>query len=292
VVVDSYLWRKSYLWPELAGLYFNVYQGKSSEWGTSPRYAYWTSHLPKLLLSALPLSIVGFLLDQRIRDLLFPFLTFIGLIGGLEHKEWRFIIYAVPAFNVAAARGARWMVSRPKGTLHGRLLFLAVPALLGLNILLTYALTLAAMNNYPGGQALALFHQLYPQYPPVHVHISNLAAQTGASLFLQLNAVPFPPAVYRRKDYRQGSSWTYNKTESLTIEDLTGSKSITHLIAESKPDEYVQRHWKVVESVESFKQWKLDWDIMKLRSSELTRERLANVIQMHKEEKLWILERK
>lgn len=182
------------------------------------------------------------------------------------------------------------MVSRPKSTLRGRLLFLAVPTLLGTNIVLTCVLTLTSINNYPGGQALTLFHEFYPRYPRAHVHISNLAAQTGASLFLQLNAAPLPPAVYGRKDYHR-QSWTYNKTESLTIEELTGSKSVTHLIAESKPDTYVQRHWKVVASVEGFKQWKLDWAILKLRPSELATERLANAVKMYKEEKLWILER-
>lgn len=33
VVVDSYFWQKWPLWPELYGIYFNVVQGKSAEWG-------------------------------------------------------------------------------------------------------------------------------------------------------------------------------------------------------------------------------------------------------------------
>lgn len=35
VIVDSYFWQQWPLWPELYGLYFNVIQGKSSEWGVS-----------------------------------------------------------------------------------------------------------------------------------------------------------------------------------------------------------------------------------------------------------------
>ena len=127
VLVDSYFWQQWPLWPELYGIYFNVILGKSSEWGVSlrratsnsstdsgswqvePFHMYLSSYLPKLLLSSLPLSGLGFLLDQRVRSLLIPYLAFIGIINGLAHKEWRFVIYVVPAFNIAAARGAAWL---------------------------------------------------------------------------------------------------------------------------------------------------------------------------------------
>jgi hypothetical protein len=33
MLVDSYFWNKSLLWPEFSGIYFNVIQGKSAEWG-------------------------------------------------------------------------------------------------------------------------------------------------------------------------------------------------------------------------------------------------------------------
>ncbi|KAI0309435.1 GPI mannosyltransferase, partial [Amylostereum chailletii] len=102
VAVDSYFWARFPLWPELAGVYFNIYQGKSSEWGVSPPHAYFSSHLPKLLLGALPLSVLGFLVDPRARATLFPALVFVGLISALGHKEWRFVVYVVPVFNVAA----------------------------------------------------------------------------------------------------------------------------------------------------------------------------------------------
>ena len=35
VAVDSYFWNQWPLWPELYGLYFNVYLGKSADWGVS-----------------------------------------------------------------------------------------------------------------------------------------------------------------------------------------------------------------------------------------------------------------
>jgi alpha-1,6-mannosyltransferase len=35
ILVDSYFWGQHLLWPELYAVYFNVYQGKSSDWGVS-----------------------------------------------------------------------------------------------------------------------------------------------------------------------------------------------------------------------------------------------------------------
>ena len=62
----------------------------------------------------------------------------------------------------------------------------------------------------------------------VHVHISNLAAQTGASLFLQRNAPPFYPGLAEPPR----TNWTYDKIENLSLVDLTRSHNVTHLIAE------------------------------------------------------------
>jgi alpha-1,6-mannosyltransferase len=107
--VDSYFWSQKLLWPELYGLYFNVYLDKSSEWGVSPPYAYFTTHLPKLLLSGSFLALIGLLVDRKARSFTGPSLLFVALISSLAHKEWRFIIYTVPVLNVAAARGARAM---------------------------------------------------------------------------------------------------------------------------------------------------------------------------------------
>lgn len=133
-MIDSYFWSQWPLWPELYGLYFNVYQGKSAEWGVrpsisnspsrssshivphmqlSPPHTYFTSHLPKLLLSSLPLAFLSLVLPSSARNrtwtTLLPHILFVLGLSALGHKEWRFVVYVVPMFNVAAARSAHWL---------------------------------------------------------------------------------------------------------------------------------------------------------------------------------------
>ena len=88
----------------------------------------------------------------------------------------------------------------------------------------------------------------------VHVHISNLAAQTGASLFQQSHSPPYLPELIPSTS----SNWIYNKTESLTPSILTSSSHITHLIVESDSD--VQSlmnsgQWTRIGSVNAFDGW-------------------------------------
>ncbi|KAL0576840.1 Dol-P-Man:Man(7)GlcNAc(2)-PP-Dol alpha-1,6-mannosyltransferase [Marasmius crinis-equi] len=296
VAVDTYFWKTSYpLWPEWAGIYFNVVQGKSSEWGTSPPWTYFLTYLPKLLLSALPLSGFSFIFDHRIRALLLPYITFIVLISALGHKEWRFIVYVIPAFNVAAARASRWMVSRRKSSFMGRLYFLAAFAMILANFAVTALTIIASMQNYPGGAALTQYNDYVTQnYTSTsHVHISNLAAQTGASLFLQAHAPPFLSS-------QPSALVTYNKTEELTTASLTSSGHFTHLISEVPLKDFGwldKGKWKEVAAVDGFDKWVIDWDFLRGRFKTDggvwgAAKRLQTVVQMEKSEKLWILERK
>jgi alpha-1,6-mannosyltransferase len=72
-----------------------------------------TSALPKLLLTGFPLALLGLLADGRIRTLALPSAVMIAGLSALPHKEWRFVVYAVPVLNIAAARGARAMSVAP-----------------------------------------------------------------------------------------------------------------------------------------------------------------------------------
>lgn len=110
VSVDTYFHaNRTPIWPEFSGIYFNVVQGKSAEWGVEPAHAYFTQHLPKALMSSVTLWIVGAIADGRVRTFMLPVLGFLLLISGLGHKEWRFVVYVIPVFNVAAAKGLRWL---------------------------------------------------------------------------------------------------------------------------------------------------------------------------------------
>ena len=104
----------------------------------------------------------------------------------LAHKEWRFVVYVVPLFNIAAAHGARtlWVFlsnplrhradttlyfvgkkyslhRRKKRSIRGKLALLTVTGALALNTTATVLLTRASMANYPGGSALALLNERY-----------------------------------------------------------------------------------------------------------------------------------
>ncbi|KAG2018344.1 alpha-1,6-mannosyltransferase subunit [Coprinopsis cinerea AmutBmut pab1-1] len=298
VLVDSYFWNQPLLWPEFSAIYFNVFQGKSAEWGVSPPLTYFTAFLPKLLLSALPLSIIGMVTDLRIFRLLLPSWIFVTLISFLGHKEWRFIVYVVPIFNVAAARTCKSLVSFPKNGRMGRILFAIPFACILANLAFTSFTTYASIINYPGGEAMRQFHALYPPHSkPVHVHICNLAAQTGASLFHHLNSPPSWPTL----EPNVQSAWIYNKTEGLEIDDLLGNSRFTHLIIETPPTDRLlrRRPWKVVDSIRAFDGVKLDLSATKglLQARDATgliqrlSHAITSTIQIKRTDKLWILER-
>ncbi|XVE76832.1 hypothetical protein DITRI_Ditri13aG0011900 [Diplodiscus trichospermus] len=85
MLVDSIMWKRL-LWPEFEVFWFNSILNRSSEWGTHSIHWYFTSALPRLLLAAYPLFMLGVLLDRRLLTLVLPVLSFVVLYSKLPHK--------------------------------------------------------------------------------------------------------------------------------------------------------------------------------------------------------------
>lgn len=125
----------------------------------------------------------------------------------------------------------------------------------------------------------------------VHVHISNLAAQTGASLFLHSHAPPFYPVL----NGTHHTSWVYDKTENLSFDTLTSSREITHLIAETTSvTSSAASAWAPVAIVDGFDGWKLNWDVKGALRGGLFEglKGLMHAVEMVRSGKLIILERR
>ncbi|KAJ2953273.1 hypothetical protein O0L34_g853 [Tuta absoluta] len=238
VIVDSIFWRRL-LWPEAEVFWYNTILNKSSNWGTSPFLWYIYSALPRGLGPSLVLAPVGVYLERRLASVVAPALTYILLYSFLPHKELRFIIYVFPLLNAASAAACSYIfVRRSKAPIY-ELLFTGVVVIIAANIAMTVAFTMVAMTNYPGGVAITRFHKLLKDEPHVHVHISNLAAQTGVTRFTQIH-----------------DHWVYNKTENLDDRHLM---RYTHLIIEAKSKyspvmkSFARTH-EILDHVESFHQ--------------------------------------
>ena len=240
VSVDSFFWQKFPLWPEWVGFYYNTVLEKSSDWGTSPFHHYFLNALPRLMLNpmtylvCIPMAL-GIKATQRTnQDILLPHLAFIAIYSLLPHKEWRFIIYSVPAFTAVASAGAAWTWTRQAKAFRYRLLSLS----LAITTLASFAASLGLLYisslNYPGGEALASLHDLSGYRSNQRIYLDNLACQTGVTRFLQTHP-----------------SWTYDKTED---EDMLLDPLFWHQFGYAIVEDprRIIGSWKPVDEIKSF----------------------------------------
>ncbi|KAJ3372870.1 dolichyl-P-Man:Man(7)GlcNAc(2)-PP-dolichol alpha-1,6-mannosyltransferase [Allomyces arbusculus] len=201
LAVDSFFWHAPWMWPELHVLLFNTVANQSHRWGTSPWYAYFAAHLPKLLLGALPWTLVGNVTGRRndhARSLALVAVVYVGLYSALPHKETRFIIYVVPLLNAVAAMGA----GRAYDAAQAWRRAVAVSIALSLAASLAVSLAFAAISawNYPGGDLMRCLAA--PDSRPAcawaarvshgsTVHVDVPVAQTGFSRFLESPTVRY-----------------------------------------------------------------------------------------------------
>ncbi|XP_063831409.1 dol-P-Man:Man(7)GlcNAc(2)-PP-Dol alpha-1,6-mannosyltransferase [Ostrinia nubilalis] len=246
VAIDSIFWGRL-LWPEAEVFWYNTILNKSSNWGTSPFLWYFYSALPRGLGPSLVLIPVGVYLDRRLVPLVAPAVTYILLYSILPHKELRFIIYVFPLLNAASAAACSYIFIRRTKAPKFELMFWVIIIIILGNIVMSLAFVLVAMNNYPGGVAITRFHKLLKNEPFVHVHISNLAAQTGVTRFTQIN-----------------DQWVYSKNESLETEQL---QEYTHLLLEAKskysPNLKAFTHTHMIlDSIDTFSQVAMNYKLM------------------------------
>lgn len=214
VPVDSFFWQQYPLWPELSSFLFNVYEGKSIEWGTSPWFYYFTNAMPKVLFNpiifglCIPLSIANSSLRISATNLLVPNLLYIAIYSLQPHKEWRFIVYTIPALTAAGAQGAAWIWRRRGKSATYRFLALSLVLSVLASLAASIVFTLVSTMNYPGAQALHKLQVLADgTKSSINVHMDVLAAQTGATLFLQLSRSHF---------YPNATTWSFDKTDDKT----------------------------------------------------------------------------
>lgn len=215
MLVDTLMWKRL-VWPEFEVFWFNSVLNRSSEWGTHPFHWYFTSALPRSLLAAYPLIVLGVLLDRRILSYVFPIFSFVLLYSKLPHKELRFIIGSIPIFNLSAAVGANRIHNNRKKSFW-KLLHVAVFAFLLFSLGCTVVTFMASYNNYPAGYALRDLHQtgyLSNNVNEQWVHIDTFSAINGISRFCELNF-----------------SWRYSKEEGLSQDDFR-HRNFTYLLNE------------------------------------------------------------
>ncbi|KAI9803620.1 MAG: dolichyl-P-Man:Man(7)GlcNAc(2)-PP-dolichol alpha-1,6-mannosyltransferase [Phylliscum demangeonii] len=208
LALDSFFWQRVPLWPEAAGFHYNAIRGQSAHWGTSPWSFYFANAVPRLLLNpatyliGIPLAFATPGTRRPSLDLLVPAAAFVAVYSAQPHKEWRFVVYALPNATATAAVGASWIWRRRRKSAGYRLL----AAALALSVLAAFAASAAMLAvsraNYPGAQALARVHALGQQQAVEEaaasastasgvvllrrrLHMDPLTCSTGVTRFLE-----------------------------------------------------------------------------------------------------------
>ncbi|KAG8391492.1 hypothetical protein BUALT_Bualt01G0193300 [Buddleja alternifolia] len=214
-LVDSVMWRKL-LWPELEVFWFNSVLNRSSEWGTHAFHWYFTSALPRSLLAAYPLFVLGILLDRRVLFYAIPVLSFVLLYSKLPHKELRFIISSLPIFNLSAAVAASRVYNNRKKS-YWKYVYVGMLGLFLISLGCTIVTFMASYENYPSGYGLKAVNKMghsTNNSNEVWVHIDTYSAMNGISRFCE-NPDP----------------WWYSKEEGIPLLEFQ-NRNFTYLLSE------------------------------------------------------------
>ncbi|GME82967.1 unnamed protein product [Ambrosiozyma monospora] len=184
--VDSYFWSQQTL-PELESFLFNVVNGNSSNWGTEPFHAYLTHYFKKLfIIPAIPLlAVPGFFIDlvnyklRTIQTVSIASVLYVLAVSFLPHKEWRFIVYAIPGLIMSAASTIAYITKRPG--LISKLFSYLVAGVLIVSSIMSLVFGYIFSYNYSGGEAISnlniILNKEYSDNPlrePVTVHVDKI----------------------------------------------------------------------------------------------------------------------
>lgn len=236
VPVDSFFWQR-WIYPEWSVFWFNTVENKSHLWGTLPFHWYFSSALPKILNITLPIAVVALftwkpympstLSSWTLWQILLPFIGYILGYSFLPHKEWRFIMYAIPAFNLLGAVG---LESLAKSKFRMPRFFFYFLFIVYAFVVLPAGMIMTAFTsfNYPGGTAFKALHDLESVHhnTSLSIHISPSAAMTGITRFGEIYSsssswnvselATIPQGVGAWIAYRNGlPTWAYSKNEKI-----------------------------------------------------------------------------
>lgn len=208
----------------------------------------------------IPLAVLNAATRRPSLTLLLPLLSFVGLYSLLPHKEWRFIIYAIPGLTGVAGAGASWIWQRRAKSAIYALLSLV----LALSVLASFsassALLAVSSLNYPGAAAMAALHAGVPPHTQnINIYADNLACQTGVTRFLELHSsgsntsphhTSLSDTLLADQEGKQ-VKWSYDKTEDpVLLHDPLFWAKFDYVLAE-RPEKVIGS-WAVVHVVYGF----------------------------------------
>lgn len=192
LTIDSYFWR-NWCVPEVDAFIFNVVRGKAAEWGTESPVGYFTHYMRTMFVppTILLLGVLGFKqAPENLRIVSMAALFHIIALSFQPHKEWRFIIYAIPPIILLGSTAAAYIWENLKVRNISQVL---VVAAIGISPFISLIASVAFLHvsslNYPGGQALSDFNQMAITngIKNVTVHMNVPVCMTGVTRFGELD---------------------------------------------------------------------------------------------------------
>lgn len=192
-------------------------------------------------------------------SLVLPSLGFVALYSALPHKEWRFVLYVVPALTGVAAAGAAHIWTRRSRSWLFAFLSLALVTSTAVSFVASMVLLFISSLNYPGAVALGRLHELaHGERPMLRVHLDNLSCQTGVTRFLQ-KGTPVEAEggngtvwFYDKTDVGGGGASELNNGEGGVIGDKSFWERFDYVLVEAGKEASVLGNWRVVEVVEGY----------------------------------------